>query len=100
MLCKGRQLAAVAVLTYAAHMLYSAYTMHHNTVGHGVDVHQTYSSLKEALTPIPHCCCRCCCACSLRDFREYFAKSRSALLCYTFSSSASQQVPHSDRLVI
>eukprot|EP00882_Tetradesmus_deserticola_P020625 GHRQ01022286.1.p1 GENE.GHRQ01022286.1~~GHRQ01022286.1.p1 ORF type:complete len:189 (+),score=68.34 GHRQ01022286.1:37-567(+) len=33
-----------------------------------------------------------------KDFPAYFAKARSAVLCYTFSSSASQQVPASDEV--
>ncbi|KAF6253262.1 hypothetical protein COO60DRAFT_434032 [Scenedesmus sp. NREL 46B-D3] len=33
-----------------------------------------------------------------KDFPAYFAKSRSAVLCYTFSSSPSQQVPPSDEV--
>uniref|UniRef100_A0A383VJP0 Uncharacterized protein n=1 Tax=Tetradesmus obliquus TaxID=3088 RepID=A0A383VJP0_TETOB len=32
----------------------------------------------------------------MKDFRAYFVKSRSATLCYTFSSSAAKKVPRSD----
>jgi hypothetical protein len=44
------------------------------------------------------CCYWCCAACSAHHFKTCFAKAKAALLCYTFSSSASKVVPACDQV--